>query len=388
MANYDMDDIVEVKRRAKRRKRRIKLIILIAVAAIAGGMYYNRDKWLPKLQGIGEKYHTIINDGELAEGNFPIEISGGENYQLEYTDKVIYLMSDAYTYLYNEEGGLIEGRQHAYSNAVMKAADGYALIYETGGNKFRLESERETLFTDTADDNIIFGRVSDDGYTAIVTLSDKFACSLTVYDRNGNYIYNRNCIERIIDVCFTDDGNGAVLSFVNADNGSIVTKTECIKFDSDNTKWTAEPFDTYCIKSASFDDGAVVLGDDKCAYYNNSGEITASYTYDGSFAGCDISGSKAAVILNDNERHKYNVMLLSGPKKEPFIISYDEELRYVQIYDGLVYVMGKTQLKAFDFSGNLRSTVDITDSYSQFRRCDKYIFLMSYDRVDRIDFES
>ena len=211
MANYDMDDIVEVKRRAKRRKRRIKLIILLAVAAIAGGMYYNRDKWLPKLQGIGEKYHTIINDGELAEGNFPIEISGGENYQLEYTDKVIYLMSDAYTYLYNEEGGLIEGRQHAYSNAVMKAADGYALIYETGGNKFRLESERETLFTDTADDNIIFGRVSDDGYTAIVTLSDKFACSLTVYDRNGNYIYNRNCIERIIDVCFTDDGNGAVL---------------------------------------------------------------------------------------------------------------------------------------------------------------------------------
>ena len=81
-------------------------------------------------------------------------------------------------------------------------------------------------------------------------------------------------------------------------------------------------------------------------------------------------------------------MLLSGPKKEPFIISYDEELRYVQIYDGLVYVMGKTKLKAFDFSGNLRSTVDITDSYSQFRRCDKYIFLMSYDRVDRIDFES
>ena len=51
MANYDMDDIVEVKRRAKRRKRRIKLIILLAVAAIAGGMYYNRDKWLPKIGG-------------------------------------------------------------------------------------------------------------------------------------------------------------------------------------------------------------------------------------------------------------------------------------------------------------------------------------------------
>lgn len=386
--NYTMDDIVEVKKRQKRRKKRIKLLILIAVAAVAGGMYYSREKWLPKLQGIGEKYQTIINDGELAKGNFPIEISGGENYQMYFTDSIIYLMSDAYLYIYNQDGGLTDSRQHAYSNAILKTADGYALIYETGGNKFRLETERKTVYNESVDNDIVFGRLSEDGYAAIVTCSDKYACKLIIYDDDGGVVYSRECIDRIIDVAFDENSKGAVLSFVDAENGAVVTRSEKISFDSKKSKWKSDNFQTCCIASSSYENGFVVLGDDKCAYYNNDGKCVADYDYSGDFAGCDVEGGAAAVILNDEERRKYNVMLIKGPKSEPIVIPADNELRCVQVYDDFAYVMTKSSLKAYDFDGNLRSTVDISDSYTGFRRSDKYIFLMGYDKVDRIDYES
>ncbi|MBR6670071.1 MAG: hypothetical protein IKL31_04910 [Ruminococcus sp.] len=386
--NYTMDDIVEVKKREKRRKRLFKMLIFVSIVIIVGGLYSYREKWLPKLQGIGEKYQTIINDGKLAAGNFPIYMSNSDSYQMQFSDSVIYMISDADLYLYNQDGGLIDSRQHAYSNAVLKTSDGYALIYETGGKKFRLETERKTVYTESADNDIVFARLSDDGYVAIVTLSEKYASSITVYDDNGEIVYGRECVERIIDVSFDDNSKGAVLSSIGADNGSIITKCEKVSFNSEKSEWKSDPVQTYCMAASNFDNGALVLGDDKCAYYNSKGNIISSYVYSGTFAGCDVSGEKAAVILNDDKRRKYSIMLMKDSKSEPFMIYADDELRFVQIYDELAYVMTKTSLNAYDFDGNLRSTVAITDSYTKFRRSDKYIFLMGYDRIDRIDYES
>jgi hypothetical protein len=116
--------------------------------------------------------------------------------------------------------------------------------------------------------------------------------------------------------------------------------------------------------------------------------MISTHSYSGEFAGCDVSEEKGAVILNDNKRRKYSIMLMKNSKSAPFVVEADDELRFVQIYDGLVYVMTKSTLNAYDFDGNLRSTASISDSYTKFRRSDKYIFLMGYDRVDRIDYES
>lgn len=388
MANYDVNDIVEVKKREHRRRRRKKFFILLVLATIIGGMYYYRGKWLPKLQGIGEKYQTIVNDGELAKGNFPIEISGGNSYQMEYSKSALYVLSDAYLYIYKEDGTLIEKRQHGYSNAVMKTNDGKALIYECGGNKFRLESLRKNIYVKNTTNTVIFARLSDNGSVAVVTSSDKYSCELSVYDVSGTFIYGRECIDRLIDVSFNSDSSGAVLSFVSADNGSVITTSEKVSFNANETQWKSQPFETFCLSTSINPDGAVVLGDTKCAYYNNKGEIGASYSYDGKLAGCDSNGQQIATILNDDDRRKYQLMIIKNSKSEPFVIPFDEELRDVHIYDGLVYVMSKTKIDTYDFEGKLRSSADISDSYTRFVRSDKYVFLLGYDKIDRIDYES
>lgn len=382
-------DIIEERKKEKRRRNIIKLIIILVLALIIGGLYYYRDKWYPKIEGLGEKYQTtIMNNGKLAEGNFPIEIMGGSEYQFEVTNKIGYLLNDAYIYIYNQNGGLIESRQHGYSNAVMKASDGMSLIYESGGYNFRVESYKKTYFTKKMDNIIIFGIMNKD-YIAIVTASDKYASVLTVYDRKGNFVYKRECVERIIDVSFTEDGKGCLLSFINASNGALINITEKIHFDKIEPIWVSEPAETFCIDSFPLESGgAVLLGEEECAYYDNEGKIINSSVYGGDFSGGAVEGSHTAVITNDEQRRKYSLTLIPDESSEPIVINSEEVLKDVAIYDGCAYIMTSKNIMAYDFTGQLRSTVEISDAYVSFRRSDDYIFLLGYDKIDRIDYDN
>lgn len=385
---YDADDIVEQKNRIKRRKRRLKFMVFLMIAAIAGGLYYYRDEWLPKLQGLGKQYQTIKNDGRLAEGNFPIEINGGADYQLQYSCDTVFLLSDAYIYYYNTDGGQLKRRQHAYTNPVLNVANGNALIYESGGGELTVENEDSVLYKKSFDDTIVFARLSSDGYTAVVTTSENYACRLIVYDDDGSAIYERNCVERINDVSFTKDSTGCVISYIGAENGSLATSVQRISFTSKDAKWTSPAVDTLGMETFDCDEGAFVLGYTACAFIDSNGQISSYYKYDGDFAGGDCKGGGAAVIINDDDRRKYTLALFVGGGTSPVLVDFDEPLKYVTVYDGLAYVMDKSGISAYDFSGVLRSTAEISDSYDEFRRSEDYIFLMGYNRVDRIDYNS
>ncbi len=388
MPNYDKEDIVELKNRKKRRKRLVRLLVFLLIVSIVGGLFYYRDLWLPKLQGLGKHYETIRNDGQLAEGNFPIEINGGSKYQLNYGEDRLFLLSDAYIYYYSVDGGLLKRRQHAYSNAVLNTAGGTALIYESGGDQLSVENDKEKLYEMSFDDTIIFARISQEGYAAVVTTSDNYACKLTVYNKKGEFVYERNCVERIKSISFTDESSGCILSYIGADNGTLSTSVQKISFTSEKEDWTSPYVNTLGIETFASGEGAFVLGYTACANVDSSGQISSYYQYDGDFAGGDSKNGKSAVIINDDDRRKYTLALFDKDSAAPVLVDFDEPLKYVTVCDGLAYVMSTEEIRGYDFDGTLRSTVEITDSYSEFRRSEDYIFLMAYNKIDRIDYNS
>ncbi len=180
MPMYDANDMVELKNRKKRKKRLMRLTAILIVSAGAAGAYFTSDMWLPKLRGLGRQYTTIVNDGKLAEGNFPIEINGGAQYQVSCTDDTVIVLSDAYIYFYNEDGGQLAKRQHAYTNAVMRSENGRALIYESGGYDLSVEDRTGLLYKKNEERLILFARLSADGYVAAVTDSEDYECEITV----------------------------------------------------------------------------------------------------------------------------------------------------------------------------------------------------------------
>ena len=161
-----------------------------------------------------------------------------------------------------------------------------------------------------------------------------------------------------------------------------------ISFTSEKEDWTSPYVNTLGIETFASGEGAFVLGYTACANVDSSGQISSYYQYDGDFAGGDSKNGKSAVIINDDDRRKYTLALFDKDSAAPVLVDFDEPLKYVTVCDGLAYVMSTEEIRGYDFDGTLRSTVEITDSYSEFRRSEDYIFLMAYNKIDRIDYNS
>ena len=386
---YDADDIVDLKNRKRRQKRLRRFILILLAAAIGTGLYFTRDMWYNKLRGIGQQYRTIVNSGKLAEGNFPIEVSGGADYQLEFTDSKMILMSDTYTYFYDTDGALLKKRQHTYTNTVLRAACGRALLYEQGGNELSVEDEDEVFYTKSfAKRLILFARISEQGYTAAVTTYDNYSCALEVYDKRGKVIYERKCIEMVSDLSFINDSKGCVLSYITAENGQLVTNVQEISFSEKDEHWTSPGLNTLGLAVYGFDKGAFVYGADACGYVDGNGQISSFYSYDGDRVAGASENGYSAVIANNIDRRKYTLALFKGGKTEALIIDLEEPSIDVTVYEDLAYVMCQGKIKTYDFSGGLRSVADVSDSYTGFVRSDDHIFLKGYNKIDRIDYES
>lgn len=385
---YDENDIVDMKNRKIRQRRLKKLLIFLIIAILLTALFVTRSLWLPIVKGWGNHYKTIVNSGRLAEGNFPIEVDGGENYQIRYTVERIMVQSDTNLYIYDIDGSLLKKRQHTYSNPKLCVANGKALIYESGGNEFSVEDEKEVFYSRSYDNNIYFARLSSDGVTAVVTESDDYSCELKVYDKKGTLIYERKCTDMLIDLSFINESKGCVLGFLSAENGQLTTKIREINFSKKGEKWTSPAFNACAYEIFGSSEGTFVYGDTACGYIDTDGQISSYYEYDGKcVSGASMSG-KSAVVINNDDRRVYTAALFSGNGKTPLVVELESPAVAVSVFRGLAYILTQEEVLAYDFKGNLRSTAAVNDSYSGFVRSDDHIFLKGYDKIDRIDYDT
>lgn len=382
-------DIVILRRRRKRRRQMAKFIAFILLASIIFGLYVKRDVWFPKLEGIGSRFQSVKSSGgELSGENFPLNISGGIDYQVGNLNGYLAILSDAYIYIYTEDGELYEERQHAYANAMLQTSGKKALIYESGGNKFRIDNKRKNLYTKKMEQNIIFARISENGNVAVITTSDTYICKLTVFDDSGEEIYSRNCVERVIDLTFNEDGTGCILATSDVADGEIISKIISVSFDSKKDKWTSDALNTMCLKTYYDRNGILVLGDTKCAYYSNKGELLTSYDYPSSLIDWDYRDGKIAMLFENEIKRQNYFTTIDSEKREPNQNEFsNSSANCIRISGGQVLILSKEGIIKYDFNGGGEKNISSESAYEKFILIDNYIFLLGYDRIDRIEYK-
>lgn len=382
-------DIVILRRRRKRRRQMAKFIAFILLASIIFGLYVKRDVWFPKLEGIGSRFQSVKSSGgELSGENFPLNISGGIDYQVGNLNGYLAILSDAYIYIYTEDGELYEERQHAYANAMLQTSGKKALIYESGGNKFRIDNKRKNLYTKKMEQNIIFARISENGNVAVITTSDTYICKLTVFDDSGEEIYSRNCVERVIDLTFNEDGTGCILATSDAADGEIISKIISVSFDSKKDKWTSDALNTMCLKTYYDRNGILVLGDTKCAYYSNKGELLTSYDYPSSLIDWDYRDGKIAMLFENEIKRQNYFTTIDSEKREPNQNEFsNSSANCIRISGGQVLILSKEGIIKYDFNGGGEKNISSESAYEKFILIDNYIFLLGYDKIDRIEYK-
>ncbi len=380
----DTVDIVQVRLRKKRRQRLLRLLGILLAVSICIFIYAKRNVWFPKLEDIGTKYQNVRqNENADTEGYFPLSVSGGVDFYAEFIGNQMFLLCDKYLYIYGADGSLKDSRQHAYSNAIIKANDSRSLLYSHGGTSFRVDTQNKMLFEISTENPIQFAVLGKDNYVAVVTESATYACRLSVYDAVGKLIYTRDCVDRLLDVSMQD--KGCILASLGAANGDLTTTLQYVSFDETEPIWSTEPFATLCQHIyALADGGALVIGDTRCAYYSSTGALLSSYDYTGTLMGFSFDENRAAVLLKNEQRRQSELLLFSEASAPPVSVPFNSIAKSVTVEGDTAYLLNNTSITGYAFSGEQLSSRAIEESCESMKRNGKYFYLFGYDTIDRI----
>ncbi len=378
-------DVVRLRQQRIRRRRLIKLLLGLLVVTVCIVVYIKRDVWFPKLEGIGTKYQNITqNQNADTEGNYPLSVSGGVDYYTRFVGNNMFILCDMYVYIYSADGDLKDSRQHAYSNAVMQTSSSRCLLYSCNGTKFRVDTANKMLFENTVEQPILFARIGENGYTAVVTESETYASRLCIFDPNGKSVYNRECVDRLVDVSLYD--GGCVFATLGAENGEITTTLQSITFNGDDVVWASSPMPTLCMNVYALSNGgAMVIGDGACAYYSNTGALLYSYDYTGELIDYTFSDEKAAILVKNEAQRQSQLLLFSKIAAQPAQVSIPFIAKSVGIDDEKAYLLGTQSIEGYAFNGECTSQLVMTDSYERIMKNGKYFYLLGYDKINRIN---
>lgn len=395
MAVTDVSMLRERRKKKKAVKLLKKLIIVVAAAAVIAAVILTKNLWYPKLDGILTKIPVPENTAELAEGYFPLSIEGGARYQIKAIDGNLAIADDTHFFVYSEDGKPVYTEQHTFAKPVITVGNKKALLYDLGGKSFSLYSKYKNVYSKTTDDPILIARIGSSDTAAIVTKSDKYPSALMVYDSSGKNIFNYRSVARIIDVTFNADSSGCYITTIGVSGGLLVSKILYYKFDHidrdemDNPVpvWETRALPALALSVQLFgDNNIIVFGDSLCAYYDTNGNFINSYSYKRSLVDYSSDGNVAALIFSNEERRTSELVTIECTTGTISEKTLGRKTLNIQVSGDTVYMQTENGIESYTAAGDMISSVELDTEYEGFLRMDKYIYLLGYDEINRIDY--
>ncbi len=377
-------------RRRRKSKRIIKnTLFIFFIIVIALAVYATRSVWMSYFDGILERAQNSVSsdiDGELAKGNYPLDISKKSDVNIGSMNKCWTLLADSEFYVYTESGEVIYSQQIKYSNPIINESEKRTLIYDLGGYGFMSLSNKKQVFEKTLTDQILLGAVGDDGTVAIVTSNDKYTSYLTVYDKNGSEIFRWSDSNMITAIDINSDGSGCSVSSSYARGGKYISVVSVIDFSSDKlvTKSEALPSLTFGVEHTN--DGKLWVVTDNCLYrLNEQGKIDYMYSYKLDLDSFDFSEEVTALVFESIDNAHSAVTIVSYNENDAVELTGMSEITSVVVNGYSVYLCEKTKINVLDADGVNRFNMPLDGECKQFAVSDKDIYLMGYKLIDKIE---
>lgn len=382
--SYETD--VKKLRRSRRTKRALRRIFaILAVLVVALLVYISRDSWLPYFEEILEEGYasatsTTLEDEE--ESNFPFDVSSRSNVSIGAMRDCWVMFSDTSITTYDASGATIQSVYAPYGTLTVETSSTRALVYDMGGYSLMVISRRNEIFEKKLDDQILFAEIGEKGNIAVVTSTDKYASYLTIYDKNGTEIFHWADGNYIMAVTLNDAGTGCAVASLYASGGILKTLVYVLDFSSTEVQAKSSAIETMTIRIEFTDDEEIwLVGSD--ALYLLASDCTVSSTFDYTY---DISGFSAednvcAIIFDKPGSDDYLVSIFEAGLDETAEITYNEEVKYVLVDDGKVYLNTASKLDKLNTSGEVESETDLSSEFTSFVIYDDNAILLNYRTV-------
>lgn len=209
--------------KTKRKRANMKLLLrLLIVAAVLLCLYAVAINWRYIAPDSFVSWVYDVIDGKTG-GSWPVTLSGDNISDMQEAGNNMVLLTDSATVYYNASGGESVRHTCAYADPLMRVSEGYVLLLEAGGTRYRLETRAGTESEMQLQNTIYTGAVSPKGDVAVVTDSlQSYVSEVTVYSRRGTQRYQWFSSEWLVmDVAFSRDGNDLAVIGCRAVDGAM-----------------------------------------------------------------------------------------------------------------------------------------------------------------------
>lgn len=385
-------DMRKLRRRRKNKRILKNMFLIFAIIVIALLVYVTRSSWISYFDGILERAQFGSNvhiEGEIAHGNYPIDISKKTKTDIGSMSKCWTLFADTTFYVYSDSGDIVYSVQASYSNPIINETAKRTLIYDLGGYNFMVLSNSKQVYSKQLTDQILLGAVGSDGTVAIVTSNDKYTSYLTVYDKNGSEIFHWADSNMITAVDINEKCTGCIVSSSYARGGEYKTVISAIDFSSTELAMKSSPIDalTFGLEYCQ-DDQFWIIADNALYRMSFDGTIGFKYDYKYDLVSFSANDKIAALVFESVGNEHTAVSLMGYNSNEVCEIIREEKINYILADGSTVYMNTDSALEALNRNGESLLNMELDGVYRQFSVSGNNIYLLGYKYINKIQTES
>ncbi len=227
---------IHVIRGNKLRNKKRKLIFLYIIIALVT-LLVTFSFCLPT--GVIEFLQNSIAKSGTGNG-YQSSISGGSLINAVQVEDIFITVTPTQVSGYNcKSGKSLFNYSHGYERPLITTSEARFIIYSQGEKEYGVYNFQNQLISAKTQNDILTAKIARNGTFAIATQSDGYSSEVAVYNKKGKEIYRWFCADYIInDIQLDDTGRKLVLSAINAQKGSYVSKLYVLEFDSATPVYT------------------------------------------------------------------------------------------------------------------------------------------------------
>ena len=358
------DDATEPGHNKKRKQRNphslwFRAAILLAVVAlffavITGGSF--------SLDAVTGWIQTTVF-GEPSGDGYPVALPGTKldagNFALA-GNHIAMVTDTAFTVL-NSSGAAQTSLQHGYNTPVLKVGSGAYLIYDLGGKRFRVVSDKAVLHEKTLDTQIFTGAISRSGLVAIAAASKNYCTEVVVYSSAYQKVFSWSSpLYRVTSLALDGNGSRMVAAGVTAENGQLKSAVYVFDLTKETPEAVFEFPDTVIFSVSYLDGGAIaVVGDQSASVVSAGLQQKTDYSYAGAtLHGYSVAADAGIALLLSDYEDGRNCRLIALDRGCAETVRQPLAGNATSVFysgRGILALSGGT-LSHFDSSGALRGT--------------------------------
>lgn len=339
--------IINGKRRAVRRRRLI--IACCSLCLVVGICLWS----LLSPTGILEQTSSYF--AAVSFGNrYPQQITGTQILDAAPVSNRYYLLTDRTLECRAQSGKAVYTISHGFSLPVMCLSQSRVLLYDQNSTGYAVYNGKKCLMASTADYAIYCGDISRNGTFALATKSQNYTSQLTVYDKQGNVLYEWYCPEEFIaGLAISDDGKSLAAATMKTSGGKYISKLYVLRFDSASPVFTREYDDELMYSLASMNHGyfqAVFEYRVETFRFKDFVETTTESEFPIHYFRADFRRFAVCSGLTSNQNeNRFSLVLPKKNQSNGF--EFNEKVTDYQIYKNRIFVLGENAVYELDSGG-------------------------------------